>query len=40
MVEDNKQLEKILEIKKNLPHLKAIIQYEGIAKEKDVLSVS
>ncbi|XP_008544493.1 very long-chain-fatty-acid--CoA ligase bubblegum isoform X1 [Microplitis demolitor] len=38
VVEDNKQLEKILEIKKDLPHLKAIIQYEGIAKEKDVLS--
>ncbi|KAK0162315.1 hypothetical protein PV327_008662 [Microctonus hyperodae] len=38
VVEDNKQLEKILEIRKNLPHLKAIIQYDGISKEKDVLS--
>lgn len=40
VVEDNKQLEKILEIRKDLPNLKAIIQYEGVAKEKDVLSVS
>ncbi|XP_012276951.1 very long-chain-fatty-acid--CoA ligase bubblegum [Orussus abietinus] len=38
VVEDAKQLEKILQIKKNLPHLKAIIQFEGIPKEKDVLS--
>ncbi|CAD6224814.1 GSCOCG00005566001-RA-CDS [Cotesia congregata] len=38
VVEDNKQLEKILEIRKDLPNLKAIIQYEGVAKEKDVLS--
>ncbi|XP_046814921.1 very long-chain-fatty-acid--CoA ligase bubblegum isoform X1 [Vespa crabro] len=38
VVEDSKQLEKILTIKKNLVHLKAIIQYEGIPKEKDVLS--
>ncbi|XP_051175144.1 very long-chain-fatty-acid--CoA ligase bubblegum isoform X2 [Leptopilina boulardi] len=38
VVEDAKQLEKILEIKKNLPHLKAIIQYEGIVKDKSVLS--
>ncbi|XP_034940418.1 very long-chain-fatty-acid--CoA ligase bubblegum-like isoform X4 [Chelonus insularis] len=38
VVEDNKQLEKILAIRKDLPHLKAIIQYEGIATEKNVLS--
>lgn len=38
VVEDAKQLEKILQIKKDLPNLKAIIQYEGIPKEKDVLS--
>ncbi|CAK9800207.1 Long-chain-fatty-acid--CoA ligase ACSBG2 [Anthophora plagiata] len=38
VVEDAKQLEKILQIKHNLPHLKAIIQYEGTPKEKDVLS--
>lgn len=38
VVEDNKQLEKILEIKHNLPDLKAIIQYEGIPKDKNVLS--
>ncbi|XP_014609244.1 PREDICTED: long-chain-fatty-acid--CoA ligase ACSBG2 isoform X1 [Polistes canadensis] len=38
VVEDSKQLEKILQIRKNLPHLTAIIQYEGIPKEKDVLS--
>ncbi|CAK9830889.1 Long-chain-fatty-acid--CoA ligase ACSBG2 [Anthophora retusa] len=40
VVEDEKQLEKILQIKHNLPHLKAIIQYEGTPKEKDVLSWS
>ncbi|XP_070163763.1 long-chain-fatty-acid--CoA ligase ACSBG2 isoform X2 [Polyergus mexicanus] len=38
VVEDKKQLEKILQIKKNLPDLKAIIQYSGIPTEKDVLS--
>ncbi|XP_008205010.1 very long-chain-fatty-acid--CoA ligase bubblegum isoform X1 [Nasonia vitripennis] len=38
VVEDAKQLEKILEIKKNLPKLKAIIQYDGIPSTKDVLS--
>ncbi|XP_050448457.1 very long-chain-fatty-acid--CoA ligase bubblegum [Cataglyphis hispanica] len=38
VVEDRKQLEKILQIKKNLPNLKAIIQYSGIPTEKDVLS--
>lgn len=40
VVEDAKQLEKILEIKKNLPKLKAIVQYDGIPSAKDVLSVS
>ena len=29
VVEDHKQLEKIIKIKQNLPHLKAIIQYSG-----------
>ena len=29
MVEDHKQLEKILAVRKELPHLKAIIQYTG-----------
>ncbi|KAF7405424.1 hypothetical protein HZH66_004330 [Vespula vulgaris] len=38
VVEDSKQLEKILQIKKHLVDLKAIIQYEGIPKEKDILS--
>ncbi|XP_015598128.1 very long-chain-fatty-acid--CoA ligase bubblegum [Cephus cinctus] len=38
VVEDAKQLEKITEIKKNLPLLKAIIQYDGVPKDKDVLS--
>lgn len=40
VVEDNKQLEKILSIKSRLPHLKAIIQYEGKPTEEGVLSVS
>ncbi|KYN09718.1 PREDICTED: very long-chain-fatty-acid--CoA ligase bubblegum-like [Trachymyrmex cornetzi] len=38
VVEDEKQLRKILQIKHNLPHLKAIVQYNGIPTEKDVLS--
>ncbi|KMQ85684.1 long-chain-fatty-acid-- ligase acsbg2 [Lasius niger] len=38
VVEDRKQLEKILQIKQNLPNLKAIIQYDGIPNEKDILS--
>lgn len=38
VVEDAKQLEKIQKIKKDLPHLKAIIMYEGIPEDKDVLS--
>ncbi|XP_011299944.1 very long-chain-fatty-acid--CoA ligase bubblegum isoform X2 [Fopius arisanus] len=38
LVEDHKQLEKILSIKHNLPHLKAIVQFEGVPKEKNVLS--
>ena len=29
VVEDDKQLQKILQIKNSLPHLKAIIQYSG-----------
>ncbi|XP_011347791.1 long-chain-fatty-acid--CoA ligase ACSBG2 [Ooceraea biroi] len=38
LVEDEKQLQKILQIKQNLPYLKAVIQFEGKPKEKDVLS--
>ncbi|XP_031832484.1 acyl-CoA synthetase bubblegum family member 1 isoform X2 [Nomia melanderi] len=38
VVEDKKQLEKILEIKKNLPYLKAIIVYNEETKEEDVLN--
>ncbi|XP_018349762.1 PREDICTED: long-chain-fatty-acid--CoA ligase ACSBG2-like, partial [Trachymyrmex septentrionalis] len=38
VVEDEKQLQKILQIKHNLTHLKAIIQYNGIPTKKDVLS--
>ncbi|KAL6266397.1 hypothetical protein P5V15_003250 [Pogonomyrmex californicus] len=38
VVEDTKQLKKILQIKHNLPSLKAIIQYDGIPTENDVLS--
>jgi len=33
-------LQKILQIKHNLSYLKAIVQYEGIPTEKDVLSVN
>lgn len=40
VVEDDKQLEKILSIKSRLPHLKAIIQYEGKPSAEGVLSVS
>ncbi|XP_025204987.1 very long-chain-fatty-acid--CoA ligase bubblegum-like [Melanaphis sacchari] len=38
VVEDSKQLEKILSVKSKLPHLKAIIQYEGKPTEEGVLS--
>ncbi|XP_011874843.1 PREDICTED: very long-chain-fatty-acid--CoA ligase bubblegum isoform X2 [Vollenhovia emeryi] len=38
VVEDDKQLQKILQIKHNLTHLKAIVQYDGTPNEKDVLS--
>lgn len=40
VVEDEKQLEKIQEIRGRLPHLKAVIQYEGEPSPSDVLSVS
>jgi long-chain-fatty-acid--CoA ligase ACSBG len=40
VVEDDKQLEKILSVKSRLPHLKAIIQYEGKPTVEGVLSVS
>ncbi|XP_076245683.1 acyl-CoA synthetase bubblegum family member 1 isoform X2 [Calliopsis andreniformis] len=38
VVEDSHQLAKILQIRKNLPHLKAIIMYEGTPQEEGVLS--
>ncbi|XP_061680044.1 long-chain-fatty-acid--CoA ligase ACSBG2 isoform X2 [Syngnathoides biaculeatus] len=34
VVENHKQLQKILQIQDNLPHLKAIVQYKGALKEK------
>jgi len=40
VVEDDKQLQKILQIKSRLPLLKAIIQYSGEPKAEGVLSVS
>lgn len=40
VVQDAKQLQKILEIRSNLPLLKAIIQYEGTPEQDDVISVS
>uniref|UniRef100_T1JBV8 long-chain-fatty-acid--CoA ligase n=1 Tax=Strigamia maritima TaxID=126957 RepID=T1JBV8_STRMM len=38
VVENEKQLDKILQIKADLPHLKAIIQYTGTPSHPDVLS--
>ena len=38
VVEDEKQLDKVLAIKSELPHLKAIIQYLGVPKKEGVLS--
>ncbi|KAK7076856.1 catalytic activity protein [Halocaridina rubra] len=38
IVEDQKQLEKVLKIKNNLPHLKTIIQYSGKPTVEGVLS--
>ncbi|XP_039307957.1 very long-chain-fatty-acid--CoA ligase bubblegum isoform X2 [Solenopsis invicta] len=38
VVEDDKQLQKILQIKHNLPDLKAIVQYDGVPTDKDTLS--
>lgn len=40
VLEDEKQLEKVLKVKDKLPKLKAIIQYEGVPKTNGVLSVS
>lgn len=40
VVQDDKQAEKIQEIKSQLPLLKAIVQYEGEPKYPDILSVS
>ncbi|XP_068165644.1 long-chain-fatty-acid--CoA ligase ACSBG2-like [Antennarius striatus] len=34
VVEDNEQIQKILEVEDQLPHLKAIIQYKDVPKEK------
>lgn len=39
VVQDSKQLQKILAIRSKLPHLKAIVQYEGTPEEDDVISV-
>ena len=38
VVEDEKQLEKILLVKHELPHLKAIIQYLGTPRQEGILS--
>ncbi|KAK9702802.1 AMP-binding enzyme [Popillia japonica] len=38
VVQDDKQLQKILSIREKLPHLKAIVQYEGVPVEQDVIS--
>ncbi|XP_059490029.1 long-chain-fatty-acid--CoA ligase ACSBG2 [Neocloeon triangulifer] len=38
VVEDDKQLKKILQVKSRLPHLKAIIQYSGKVEAEGVLS--
>ncbi|CAG9820082.1 unnamed protein product [Phaedon cochleariae] len=38
VVEDDKQLQKILEIRSRLPNLKAIVQYTGEPKHPDVIS--
>ena len=38
IVEDAKQLDKILAVKPELPHLKAIVQYIGVPKKEGVLS--
>ncbi|KYN35140.1 Very long-chain-fatty-acid--CoA ligase bubblegum, partial [Trachymyrmex septentrionalis] len=40
VVEDEKQLQKILQIKHNLSYLKAIVQYNGKSIEKNILSVN
>lgn len=34
VVEDDAQLQKVLKVRNNLPHLKAIIQYSGSLKER------
>ena len=38
VVEDEKQLDKILAVRSELPHLKAIVQYMGTPKKEGVLS--
>jgi Long-chain acyl-CoA synthetases (AMP-forming) len=40
VVEDDKQLEKILKVKAQCPKLKAIVQYEGKPDKPGVISVS
>lgn len=39
VVEDQKQLDKILEIRSRLPNLKAVVQYSGEPTHPDVISV-
>jgi long-subunit acyl-CoA synthetase (AMP-forming) len=39
VVEDRKQLDKVLEIKNRLPELKAIVQYDGKPEVEGVISV-
>ena len=38
VVEDEKQLDKVLAVRSELPHLKAIVQYLGVPKKEGVLS--
>ncbi|XP_047117029.1 very long-chain-fatty-acid--CoA ligase bubblegum [Schistocerca piceifrons] len=38
VVQDKKQLDKVLQIRSQIPHLKAIVQYEGKPEEEGVLS--
>lgn len=40
VVEDDKQLRKIIKIREKLPELKVIVQYHGVPRQKGVLSVS
>lgn len=40
VVEDDRQLKKIIQIREKLPELKSIVQYHGVPRQKGVLSVS